>query len=155
VKAGDRLAAGDVELHVLHPPAVGPEGNENARSMVLEVRHAGHRFLLTGDLEGPGLEMFLRGQRRRYDVLQAPHHGSPKANPEMLATQTQPRVVVSCQGPPRAVGSPLEAYRKVGAEVVPTWTHGAVTIRSHASGLVVETFLTGKNVALRTERRGD
>src|SRR5262249_18175834 len=120
-----------------------------------EVRHAGHRILLTGDLEGSGLEMFLRQERRRIDVLQAPHHGSPKANNDQLADKTRPRVVVSCQGPPRAVGSPLEAYRKVGAEVVPTWTHGAVTVRSHASGLVVETFLTHRSVPLRNERRGD
>jgi competence protein ComEC len=153
VKAGDRLTAGAVELRVLHPPGSGPEGNENARSMVLEVRHADHSILLTGDLEGPGLEMVLRTERRRFDVLQAPHHGSPKSNVEALAVWARPRVVVSCQGPPPAVGHPLEVYRTVGAEVVPTWPHGAVTVRSHASGLVVETFVTKKTVVLRTERR--
>src|SRR5262249_11341860 len=52
VRAGDRLSAGDVAMEVLHPPANGPEGNENARSLVLLVRHAGHVLLLTGDLEG-------------------------------------------------------------------------------------------------------
>ena len=36
VKAGDELKAGDVQMLVLHPPAVGPEGNENTRSMVLK-----------------------------------------------------------------------------------------------------------------------
>src|SRR5262249_6535413 len=41
VQAGGRLTAGDVELEVLHPPAAGPEGNENARSLVLRVRHGG------------------------------------------------------------------------------------------------------------------
>jgi competence protein ComEC len=155
VKAGDRLTAGAVELRVLHPPASGPQGNENARSMVLDVRHADHSMLLTGDLEGLGLEMVLRTPRRRFDVLQAPHHGSPKSNVEALALWARPRVVVSCQGPPRAVGHPLEIYRTVGADVVPTWPHGAVTVRSHASGLVVETFVTRKTLALRTERRRD
>jgi competence protein ComEC len=153
VKSGDRLTAGDVELRVLHPPATGPEGNENTRSLVLDVRHAGHSILLTGDLEGPGLEMVLRLEPRRHDVLMAPHHGSPKANLAVLAEWARPRVVVSCQGPPRAAGHPLEIYRAVGAEVVPTWPHGAVTVRSHASGLVVETFVTRKRLALRTERR--
>ena len=155
VKAGDRLTAGVVELRVLHPPATGPEGNENTRSMVLEVRHAGHSILLTGDLEGLGLETVLRTERRRFDVLQAPHHGSPKANVEALAVWARPRVVVSCQGPPRAVGHPLEVYRTVGAEVVPTWPHGAVTVRSHASGLIVETFVTRKTLVLRTEGKND
>ena len=155
VKTGDRMTAGDVELRVLHPPASGPDGNENTRSMVLEVRHAGHTILLTGDLEGTGLDMFLRLAPRRFDVLQAPHHGSPKANTEALAERTRPRLVVSSQGPPRAVGHPLDVYRAAGAEVVPTWTHGAVIIRSHASGLVVETFVTRQRVALRTEPRQD
>jgi competence protein ComEC len=54
-KAGDRLTAGDVVMEVLHPPPAGPDGNENARSLVLLVRHAGHSILLTGDLEGRGL----------------------------------------------------------------------------------------------------
>ncbi len=152
VKAGDLLTAGEVSMHVLHPPAAGPEGNENTRSLVLEVRHAGHRILLTGDLEGAGMDMVLRTERRRFDVLMAPHHGSPRANPASFAEWARPRVVVSCQGPPRAAGSPLEIYRTVGAEVVPTWMHGAVTVRSHASGLVVETFVTGKRLVLRTER---
>jgi competence protein ComEC len=59
VKSGDRLTAGDVVMEVLHPPAAGPEGNENARSLVLLVRHAGHSILLTGDLEGNGLQRVL------------------------------------------------------------------------------------------------
>src|SRR5262249_6284224 len=54
VSAGERLSAGDVSITVLHPPPVGPEGNENARSLVLLVRYEGRSILLTGDLEGAG-----------------------------------------------------------------------------------------------------
>src|SRR5262249_59982894 len=77
VKAGARLTAGDVALEVLHPPAVGPAGNENARSLVLRVRHAGHSILLTGDLEGEGLRRVI-GELppQRSDVLMAPPPGS-------------------------------------------------------------------------------
>src|SRR5206468_510452 len=46
VRAGDKLTAGTVAITVLHPPAVGPEGKENARSMVLLIKHAGHSILL-------------------------------------------------------------------------------------------------------------
>jgi hypothetical protein len=42
-----RLSAEEVDLDVLHRPPIGPDGNENARSMVLAVRHAGHMVLLT------------------------------------------------------------------------------------------------------------
>ena len=58
--AGTRLRAGQVEIDVLHPPTLGPAGNENSRSLVLLVRHAGHTVLLTGDLEGVGLDMVTR-----------------------------------------------------------------------------------------------
>ncbi|HEX4613536.1 MAG TPA: ComEC/Rec2 family competence protein, partial [Urbifossiella sp.] len=56
VSAGDVFTAGDVSFDVLHPPAVGPDGVENVRSLVLLVRHAGNTVLLTGDLEGAGQE---------------------------------------------------------------------------------------------------
>src|SRR5262249_34091070 len=88
--AGHRLMAGEVELEVLHPPRDGPDGNENARSLVLLVRHAGHALLLTGDLEGKGLDRLLSLQPRRVEVLMAPHHGSPRANLPELAAWTRP-----------------------------------------------------------------
>jgi competence protein ComEC len=69
VKSGDVRTAGDLRLEVLHPPAAGPAGNENARSLVLAVCHAGHTLLLTGDLEGPGQERVLSLQERRAEIL--------------------------------------------------------------------------------------
>jgi competence protein ComEC len=149
VKAGDVLTAGDVRLEVLHPPASGPEGNENARSMVLQVRHAGHALLLTGDLEGSGQEMVLKLPARRAEVLMAPHHGSPAANPPELARWARPEVVVSCQGPRPGPRDGGEAYRAAGARYLSTAREGAVTVRSHASGLVVETFRTGERFVVR------
>src|SRR5262249_1148413 len=72
VKAGTRLTAGEVELEVLHPPEQGPEGNENARSLVVLLRHAGYTILLTGDLEGPGLDLVLGMPPKRVDILTSP-----------------------------------------------------------------------------------
>jgi competence protein ComEC len=155
VKAGDDLKAGDVQLLVLHPPAVGPEGNENTRSMVLEVRHAGHTLLLTGDLEGPGLERVLGLRPPRIDIFQAPHHGSRFANIPELAEWARPRVAVSSQGPPRGPGGVPEPYTVKGARFLSTWADGAITIRSHSTGMVVETFVTGQRFVLRTERPPD
>jgi competence protein ComEC len=149
IKAGDRLTAGEVVLEVLHPPAVGPDGNENARSLVLEVHHAGHRLLLTGDLEGPGLERVLTLAPRSVQILMAPHHGSRKANTPNLAAWSRPQVVISCQGPPRSVGDAAEPYQKRGARFLGTWPEGAVTVHSHRSGLVVETFVTKQRFVVR------
>lgn len=154
VKAGDRLTAGDVVLRVLHPPAVGPAGNENARSLVLEVQHAGHTILLTGDLEGAGMRRMLdEVPPHRVEVLMAPHHGSHLVNTPELAQWARPRVVVSCQGRPRPSPDVRECYRLIGAQLFETGEHGAVTVRSHASGLVIETFLSRQRFVVRNRDR--
>lgn len=142
VSAGARLSAGATTFDVLHPPPTGPEGPENCRSLVLAVRHAGHTLLLTGDLEGPGLQMLLEMPAVRSDVLMAPHHGGRGANTPALAAWARPRVVVSCEGLPRGAARPVEPYTAAGAVFLGTWPHGAVTVTSRPGGLTVETFQT-------------
>jgi competence protein ComEC len=154
-KAGDALSAGDVRLEVLHPPDGWTRGDENARSLVLEVRHAGHVLLLTGDLDGPGLDRVLSLPPRHVDVFQAPHHGSRRANTAGLAEWARPRMVISPQGAPRNPSGDPEPYTATGARYLSTWDDGAVTIHSHQSGMAVETFITGQRFALRTERQGE
>jgi competence protein ComEC len=149
VQAGDRLSAGEVEMDVLHPPASGPEGNENTRSLVLRVRHAGHTLLLTGDLEGTGLERVLDLPPEHVDILMAPHHGSKLSNKPELADWARPRVVIACQGPPRGVSQPSEPYSQHGTRVYGTWPHGAITIHSRPNELVVETFQSGERMVVR------
>jgi competence protein ComEC len=144
VSRGDRLEAGVVTMDVLHPPRAGPEGVENVRSLVLLIRHGRHRFLLTGDLEGVGLAQMLGQPHRRVDVLMAPHHGSRKLDAGGLMAWARPKVVVSCQGPARYLPVEKSAYEAEGVRFLPTSLHGAVTVRSHTSGLVVETFVTGE-----------
>lgn len=150
VSAGDVLTAGNVTFEVIHPPSFGPSGPENVRSLVLLVRHAGHSLLLTGDLEGAGLERVLTVPPRAVDVLMAPHHGSKTANPAALAAWAKPRLVIACQGPPPWPTPVAEVYAAHGAHYLGTWPHGAVTVRSHRTGLVAETFRSGERVVVRT-----
>jgi competence protein ComEC len=149
IHAGAWLSAGDVEIEVLHPPAQGPEGIENVRSLVLLVRHAGHSLLLTGDLEGPGLERMLALPPLSVDVLMAPHHGSRTANPPALASWARPRVVVSSEGPPRGPKRAAEPYSALGARFLSTWADGATTIHSRQNELAVETFQSGQRFVLQ------
>jgi competence protein ComEC len=154
IKAGDRLTAGPVEMQVVHPSAAGPEGKENFRSLVLLVRHGVHSMLLTGDLEGPGLEQVLALPLEKVDILMAPHHGSRAgdrrevANRSRLALKTQPRVIVSCQGLPRGSPNKPNPYTDSGAQFLGTWPNGAVTIRSAQGRLTVETFQSGQRFDL-------
>jgi competence protein ComEC len=154
VSAGDRLLADAVDFEVLHPPPIGPDGNENARSLVLLVRHQGHTLLLTGDLEGPGLQRVLTLPAPATDILMAPHHGSRAANTPELAQWARPLVVIACQGPPRGTARTAEPYTGSGAAFLGTWSHGAITVRSHSTGLVVETFVTGKKFILSMKKIG-
>jgi competence protein ComEC len=155
LRAGDRLQAVDVDFEVLHPPSVGPDGNENTRSLVLLVHHAGHSLLLTGDLEGAGLERVLGQSAPKVDVLMAPHHGSRVSNTPRLAAWAHPGAVVSCEGPPRGGLRHSEPYTALGARFLGTWPHGAVTIHSHSTGLVLETYQTGERLVLHRGSSGN
>ncbi len=146
-KAGEEFTAGDVDLRVIHPPEEGPEGVENARSMVLLVEHQGHRFLFTGDLELKGLECVLDQPPARVHVLMAPHHGSPAANQDRLADWAAPRIVVACDGP-RPLSKAVDAYTRKKIPYWVTWPHGTITFRSHRTGLIAETFRTGQRVVV-------
>jgi competence protein ComEC len=149
LRAGDRLTAGPVTIDVLHPPADGPEGKENYRSLVLLVRHLAHAVLLTGDLEGPGMERVLALPHPGADVLMAPHHGSRAANSTQLANWARPRLVVSCEGPPRGPVRAEEPYTEAGVPFLGTWPHGAITVRSGSGGLTVETYFSRQHFRLR------
>ncbi len=154
--AGNVFSAGDVVFEVLHPPPVGPDGEENVRSLVLLLRHAGNTVLLTGDLEGAGQDRVTQVPAPRVDVMQAPHHGGKDANarrvgdgryvPGPAATWARPRLVVSCQK-----AGPTDHLRAAYGDVWDTPTTGAVVLRSHPSGLVAGAYRTGE---VRVVRRG-
>ncbi len=141
-QAGDRFTSGSVTLDVLHPPAEGPDGPENARSLVLLLRHDSRTILLTGDLEKAGLERVLRLPAVPVDVLMAPHHGSRTANTPELAAWARPQLVVSNQGPPLRTARRNDPYSLTGGTFLGTWPHGAVTIHSTERGVWIDTFRT-------------
>ncbi len=161
-KAGDHFDAGSLQLEVLHPPELGPTGNENARSLVLLIRHEGHTVLLTGDLEGNGQTLVRERSLPAIDVMLAPHHGAVNANaggrthegvrqPGAMAVWAKPRFVISSQGPD-PVGHLVDSYGAVGATVWDTATYGAITVRSHPTGLTAEAFRSGEVLVLRRGR---
>jgi competence protein ComEC len=151
---GDRFEAGTLSFDVLHPPAEGPPGNENTRSMVLLVKYAGHTVLLTGDLEGEGQTMVRSRSIGSVDVMLAPHHGGKIANapqrnpsgdplPGLMAAWAKPKLVVSCQRP-GSTEHLSASYGAVGGVVWDTPTVGAVTVRCHNTGIIAETFKSGE-----------
>jgi competence protein ComEC len=151
VQQGDRLRAGELTLDVLHPPETGPEGVENVRSLVLLVQHGRHRVLLTGDLEGVGLSALLQHPPHRVDVLMAPHHGSRRIDVRGLLNWSRPGLIVSQDDRREPAGG--DPYQNASVRLLNTGEHGAVTLRVHSSGVIVETFVTSQRFVLRTSHR--
>jgi competence protein ComEC len=141
VEAGDRLAGEDFALEVLHPPRGWQGTTANENSVVVQVRHADHLLLLTGDLEGAGLDALLRQPARQVDVMQAPHHGSHRIDVDGLMRWARPRLVVSCQRQP---GRRVPPYARPGTAFWTTWEHGAITVRSGPSGLTARGHRKGE-----------
>jgi competence protein ComEC len=155
--AGDHFPYGELEIDVLHPPEEGPEGNENARSMVVLLRHAGHSILLTGDLEKQGLIDVLAKPAPKIDVLMVPHHGSPSANPPGLVHWAKPWYVVSSQEPHGRQIRWTRPFFAKGAQWLLTSRDGAVVIRSSHKELAIETHLNHQRIVMppRGEIHGD
>lgn len=151
-QAGDRFTIGSLTIDVLHPPPEGPDGPENARSLVLLLRHNERSILLTGDLEKAGLERVLRLPPTPVDVLMAPHHGSRTANTPELAAWARPQLVVSNQGPPRHGPRRDDPYSSTECLVLGTWPHGAITIRCASSGLLIDTFRSQRRIWLEARK---
>ncbi|MBL9091847.1 MAG: ComEC/Rec2 family competence protein [Planctomycetaceae bacterium] len=144
VAGGDKLpvAGSKVTATVLHPPQGGVSGaNDNAESLVVALEAGGRRVLLTGDVEGRGLEELLAQPPLPCDVVLAPHHGSGNSNPPGLARWARPKYVVvsGAEGDSLVV---REAYEASGAEVFETSVAGAVTavIVGDRNRIILETF---------------
>jgi competence protein ComEC len=127
VWAGDRLAAlGTARIDVLHPPRQGVLDTDNANSIVISIEHQSRRLLLTGDLEGRGLQEVMSEAPCHADVLLAPHHGSAQSDPPGFSQWCTPNFAVVSGGPRDRVESVAEAYAAHGARVLHTATDGAV-----------------------------
>ena len=146
VTAPESWKTAGVSFVVRHPPiGFDPQASDNARSIVLDVAHAGRHVLLTGDLELSGLDELVAQQRPEGppEVMLAPHHGARVANPEWLYEWARPRLIVASQRPPSsAANDPLAAIERLGFPVLRTWRHGAIRISwSDDDGVVASGFL--------------
>ena len=126
--------AGGVKVEVVHPPAEGVSGTDNANSLVMVVEYRAERILLPGDLEGPGLESLLAAEPIHCSILMAPHHGSLHSDPKRVADWSQPKRVVISSGRKPGLRQVVAEYRVGAAEVWSTAVHGAVTISIKETG---------------------
>lgn len=150
ISASEKLPTGDplgddyVQIEVLHPPALGVIGTDNANSIVLLIEHAGRKILLPGDLESPGLEDLLAELPIDCDVVMAPHHGSLRSDPKGFANWSRPEFVVlsgdrNLEDVP-TIDAVMNSYRQVGSNVFHTAQHGSVTFTLSREKVIAESF---------------
>ena len=116
-------------MEIVHPPRRGALGGDNPNSVVLTVEYHGHRILLPGDLDPPGMNDLLAEEPWPCDVLLAPHHGSRRSDPPGLAQWAKPHFVVVSGGLSVDVRQTTASYRKSGATVFHTGESGAIRMK--------------------------
>lgn len=134
IKRGHELGSGATGLCVLHPLQVSPGGHDNVNSLVLRVDHAGRRILLTGDLEGSGMQQLLRSPPCLCDILQAPHHGSPRSSSREFASWVRPTWVVICGDRRHPLDALQPTYADVHAGLLHTARDGAIEVTLRRDG---------------------
>ncbi len=137
------LSAGDVvgtmrwKASILHPPAAGVVGSDNANSLVVRIDHQGTALLLPGDLEPPGTQVLIN--RPRPDpggVLMAPHHGSLAMDSESILQWSRPRETI-VSGGQRARRPEVQRILAItGSGVHVTANSGAIRVRIDPAGKV-------------------
>jgi competence protein ComEC len=131
ISAGDGLpTASSVRLAVLHPPAQGDAGSDNANSIVLLIEIGGRRILLPGDLEGQGTQTLVRRTPVDCDLVMAPHHGRPTVKIEQLLRWSAPEWIVVSG---RADDEPAHHDKQLAGfagRVLHTATSGAVIVET-------------------------
>ena len=140
--SGDSLRAGpELTLEVLHPPRQGVIGTDNANSVTLAVECRGHRLLLPGDLESPGLEDVIAELPYDCDILLAPHHGSRRSDPPGFAAWSTPEWVVISGGSGDEVRPVVKTYETAGASVARTSDRGTVRFFLGSGEIEMATWL--------------
>ncbi|MGB9612287.1 MAG: ComEC/Rec2 family competence protein, partial [Bryobacteraceae bacterium] len=136
---------GGLPCRVLAPARGQPWSGrpQNNDSLVLELRHGRHTFLLTGDIEAPvEARLAEEGLLAPVQVLKVPHHGSRRSATEWLLERTRPAVALISAGEGNSYGLPhpetVGRLRAARALVLRTDEDGLVAVCSDGRYLEVE-----------------
>jgi len=135
-----------VGIAFLGPPGNGEFfDNPNAGSLVLRLIHGCNSFLLTGDLEGAGMDALLEAYPDLdCTVMKLPHHGSETSFDEEFYRRADPEAVVISVGENNSFGHPssivIRYWDELGVPVYRTDTHGAVVIESDSKKCYIHTI---------------
>jgi competence protein ComEC len=135
---GTRASVGEAELQVIGPVNHAlvdqdESSRQNDSSLVIMVKTAGLRMLLTGDVEPPGQQAILSaGVDLQADVLKIPHHGSAQQEPAFIAA-SHARLAIASAGLDNDYGHPaprtVQLVRSLGMTLLRTDQNGSIAVR--------------------------
>ncbi|HEY6812877.1 MAG TPA: ComEC/Rec2 family competence protein [Propionibacteriaceae bacterium] len=135
---GTRASVGEAELQVIGPVNHAlvdqdESSRQNDSSLVIMVKTAGLRLLLTGDVEPPGQQAILSaGVDLQADVLKIPHHGSAQQEPAFIAA-SHARLAIASAGLDNDYGHPaprtVQLVRSLGMTLLRTDQNGSIAVR--------------------------
>jgi competence protein ComEC len=144
---GWRTTIDGVGVMVWHPPGADWERQRvrNDDSVVIELRWGTVSIVLTGDIgsevEGE-LSAWLAPAAIR--VLKVPHHGSRTSSSPAFIQALRPAAAVVSAGRDNRYGHPaadvVRAYERANVRLFRTDRHGAVTVSTDGTEVVVETY---------------
>ncbi len=150
LKAGGRIALGDVELECLWPdPGLIDLMSQNNTSAVARIKvrvdeGSMRTVLLTGDIEGAAMEeILLVHPDLDADVLELPHHGSIKPGALGFVDRLDPLVVLQSTGVSRLNDPRWDALR-LGRVWYATAEQGGVWVRIMGDGRIEHGWARGR-----------
>lgn len=147
VSRGDQIRLGpSTTLQVLHPELLNTYTEDNPASLTVLLTHKTRKILLTGDLDGDGLETLLtQSDAGPIDILLSPHHGSFTANTRDLDRWARPQYLIVSGGRKQTIPYLKQVY-SAATEILTTRTHGAINCQIDDAGhLEVVPFRVGRN----------
>lgn len=141
-----------VEISILNPPTQTSGFRTqrspsllNNQSLVMRLRFQQVSFLLTGDIEKEAeVRMIQKDDSLRAQVLKVPHHGSLSSSCPLFLTTVQPEYAVVSTGKGNHWSLPhpevVERYERLGARLLRTDRHGAITVITDGQHIEVIPF---------------
>lgn len=158
LKANDIIRDRHITLEALYPlDGIKDFPNNNAYSLVLNLKYKSFNEMLTGDIEKHDEEI-INNKYTDYmnsDIMKVPHHGSNTSSTEEFIENVMPKVAVISSGRNNKFGHPhkeiIERYERYDIPIFNTASDGAITIKTDGNNIGISTYYSDKRMFIKAK----
>ena len=158
MKENDVIRDKYIKIETLYPlEGIENFHNNNAYSLVLNVKYKGFNELFTGDIEEQE-EQKINNKYTDYlisDIMKVPHHGSKTSSSKEFVDNVMPLFAIISSGKNNKFGHPhketLDRYEEYNIPILNTATDGAITIKTDGDNIGISTYLTDKHIFIKSK----